>query len=59
MLCRLSQNPGTDIRQALDTPREDAEIVAVCDRLISSLTAAEENAEQMIRQLRGMKAAFT
>lgn len=58
MLCRLSQNPGTDIRQALDTPREDAEIVAVCDRLISSLTAAEENAEQMIRQLRGMKAAF-
>lgn len=38
--------------------RDNAEIIAVCDKLITSLTAAESNARKMIGKLREMKNLF-
>ena len=57
LLSQLSQNPDVDIKAALNTPKADETIIAVCDRLLTSLSAAEENAKQMLCMLQGMKAA--
>lgn len=59
MLNQLSENPDIDIKRALNTPKEDAEIIAVCDQLISSLSAAEANAEEIIDRLKKMKITFS
>ncbi len=59
LLSRLSQNPDVDIKAALDTPKEDETIIAVCDRLITSLSAAEDNAGQIILMLKKMKITFS
>lgn len=59
MLVQLSKDPKTDIKKALDTPREDSEIIAVCDKLVTSLMAAEGNAKKMILKLRDMKNRFS
>lgn len=59
MLVQLSQDPEMDIKKALDTPREDTEIIAVCDKLVTSLMAAMDNAEKMILKLKDMKSRFS
>ena len=59
MLHQLSKNPDTDIKTALDTPNEEEDIIAVCDRLLSSLLAAEENALKMTAMLLDMKKRFS
>ncbi len=59
MLHQLSKDPELDIKQALNTPNGDAEIIAVCDRLIFSLVAAENNAKEMICRLQKMKSLFS
>lgn len=59
MLVQLSQDPEIDIKKALDTPREDTEIIAVCDKLVTSLLAAMGNAEKMILKLKDMKNRFS
>lgn len=59
MLCRLSQNSDADLKQVLNTPDEDADIIAVCDKLIFSLSAAENNAVIMICKLQQMKVLFS
>lgn len=58
MLHALSQNPETDIRQAIDTPKENEDIISVCDELLTSLHNAEENATQMLTQLAQMQNQF-
>lgn len=58
MIQQLSQNPNTDIRKALNTPKSDAEIITVCDKLIASLAGAEANAIEMINRLESMKNKF-
>lgn len=58
LLSQLSQNPNIDIKAALNTPKEET-IIAVCDRLIISLSAAEENAKQMICMLQKMKITYS
>lgn len=58
MLNQLSKDPGADILSALDTPKEDTDIIAVCDRLISSLSAAAHNAKTLIAMLQDMKEKF-
>lgn len=58
MLRQLSINPDVDLKEALNTPKRDADIITVCDRLIVSLLAAENNAEEMINRLHQMKANF-
>ena len=59
MLNALEHNPQINIRQVLNTPQADADIVSVCDRLIVSLKDAEENAEKMIHILLEMKEKFS
>lgn len=58
MLQQLSEDPDIDIKKALNTPKKDADIIAVCDKLITSLSAAEENASQLICMLEKMKERF-
>ena len=59
MLNALEHNPKVDMKQVLNTPRADADIVSVCDRLIVSLREAEKNAEKMINILLEMKESFS
>jgi len=58
MLNTLSQNPKADIRQVIDTPDKSDDIVSVCDKLLTSLHYAEENAEAMLVHLKKMKKRF-
>lgn len=58
MLRQLSEHPDTDIAVILNTPQQDADIISVCDRLIGSLSAAEENANKILSMLQDMKARF-
>lgn len=59
MLNRLSADPGADIKKVLDTPKPDEDIIAVCDKLITSLAEAECNAKQIISRLEYMKNKFS
>lgn len=59
MLCQLSKNPNVNILEALNTPKENTDIMAVCDKLITSLFAAESNAYKMIAMLEEMKIKFS
>ncbi|MGN0536032.1 MAG: MerR family transcriptional regulator [Eubacterium sp.] len=59
MLGQLSENPDTDIRVILNTPKQDSDIISVCDRLIVSLSAAEENAYKILSTLQNMKVKFS
>lgn len=58
MLNTLSQNPEADIRQVIDTPKENEDIISVCDKLITSLHFAEQNAKCMLSHLEKMKKQF-
>ena len=59
MIHALEHNPKVDMKQVLNTPQADADIVSVCDRLIVSLKDAEENVEKMIHILLEMKEKFS
>ncbi|MGN0577435.1 MAG: MerR family transcriptional regulator [Ruminiclostridium sp.] len=59
LLQQLSQNPDTDIRAALNTPKKSDDIISVCDRLIVSLSAAEKNAFRIQEMLENMKLKFS
>jgi len=52
MLNELSRDPLADIEEAIDTPKETDDIISVCDKLLTSLRRAEENAEDMLVLLR-------
>lgn len=58
MLHTLSQNPEANIRQVIDTPKENDDIISVCDKLLTSLYYAEQNARLMLVQLHNMKKQF-
>ncbi|WIV12091.1 MerR family transcriptional regulator [Proteiniborus sp. MB09-C3] len=58
MLNTLSNNPEADIRQVIDTPKENDDIISVCDKLLTSLHYAEQNAEIMLTHLEKMKKQF-
>lgn len=59
MLRALSNDPQANIKQVLNTPADDADIISVCDKLIISLQEAEENARIMIEILHDMKRKFS
>lgn len=59
MLRQLSENPDTDIAVILNNPKPDADIISVCDRLIVSLSAAEENAYKILSMLQDMKIKYS
>lgn len=58
MLNALVGDPGADIRAVIDTPYESDDVISVCDRLLTSLLAAEENAKDIQRSLREMRIRF-
>jgi DNA-binding transcriptional MerR regulator len=58
MLNTLSQNPEADIRHVIDTPKENDDIISVCDKLLTSLYLAEQNAIEMLTLLENMKNNF-
>lgn len=58
MLQQLSRDPNIDIKEALNTPKSDSDIITVCDKLIISLTDAEDNAKKMIDKLYMMQKKF-
>lgn len=55
MLNALSNNPGVNIREVIDTPKENDDIISACDQLLTSLKDAENNAIKMLTQLEKMK----
>lgn len=59
MMNAISKNESTDIVQVLNTPNEDEDIISVCDKLIVSLNAAKENAEQITMMLKKMKRKYS
>lgn len=58
MLNAISVNPQTNLGQVLNTPKDDTDIISVCDNLISSLQQATRNVEKMIETLIDMKNKF-
>lgn len=58
MLNGLSFNPNADIRKLLNTPRNDCDIISVCDKLILSLQKAESNARNIMIRLEQMKTKY-
>ena len=58
MLRQLSEDPDWDNETILNTPKQDSDIISVCDRLIVSLSAAEENACKILSMLQEMKVRF-
>lgn len=58
MLQQLSKNPDTDIREALNTPEQNEDIISVCDKLLVSLDEAERNAETILKMLQKMKSQW-
>ena len=58
MLCALSDDPQADIRATIDTPDKEDDIISVCDRLLTSLQKAEENARNILQKLLEMKKQF-
>lgn len=58
LINELEKNPGADIKRALDTPGPDQDIISVCDKLITSLLAAEKNAWAIASMLEEMKILF-
>lgn len=58
MLTILSDNPQADIRKAIDSPGSDDDVISVCDKLLTSLHHAEENAHLMRLYLNHIKNSF-
>ena len=58
MLCALSGDSRANIREVIDTPGENDDIVSVCDKLLTSLEYAENNARDMLVHLGKMKKQF-
>lgn len=58
MLNTFSQNPEANIRQVIDTPKENEDIISVCDKLLTSLQYAEQDANIMLSHLNKMKKQF-
>ena len=58
MLCALSSNPQANIREIIDTPKENDDVISECDKLLTSLQYAEKNAFSMLNHLEKMKKQF-
>lgn len=58
LLNQLTTNPELDIKKTLDTPNPNSEIIAVYDKLLTSLTLAEHNAILIQQKLLDMKKKY-
>lgn len=59
MINALSQHNDIDVKQVLNTPNGDEEIISVCDKLIVSLNLAKTNAEKILKMLTKMKNKYS
>jgi DNA-binding transcriptional MerR regulator len=58
MINAISESKEIDIREVIDKPKEDEDIVTACDKLLTSLSDAEKNAISILTQLELMKNQF-
>lgn len=58
MINAISNNSEIDIREVINTPKTDEDIVTVCDKLLTSLSNAEVNAGCILEQLKFMQEKF-
>ncbi|MGN0515509.1 MerR family transcriptional regulator [Eubacterium sp.] len=58
LLNQLSENPNADVRATLNTPNQSDDIISACDRLIVSLSSAQENAYKIRILLQNMKEKY-
>lgn len=59
MLSALSKNSKIDVQKVLDTPQDDEDIISACDKLLTSLSNAENNATSVLDQLKNMQEKFS
>ena len=58
MLQELSHNPSADLRETINTPKADEDVIAACDKLLTSLNEAKINmlyAMAQIEKIQQMK----
>ncbi|SHK27347.1 DNA-binding transcriptional regulator, MerR family [Clostridium cavendishii DSM 21758] len=58
MINAMSESKEIDIREVINKPKENEDIVTACDKLITSLNDAEKNANIILGQLEAMKNQF-
>lgn len=58
MMNTLLKNKEADIKEVINNPENDEDIVTVCDKLLTSLDNAQKNAYSMLQQLEYMKKEF-
>jgi len=58
MLNEISSNPEVNIREVIDTPMENDDIISVCDKLMTSLEHAEKNSGSILAQLEKIQKQF-
>ncbi|WP_434305038.1 MerR family transcriptional regulator [Clostridium botulinum] len=58
MLNAISESKEIDIREVINKTKEDDDIVTACDKLLTSLSDAEKNANIILKQLEFMKNKF-
>lgn len=51
MLTAISVNPQVNIKSAIDTPQDNDDIISACDKLLTSLESARENASEILTHL--------
>ncbi|WP_349679187.1 MerR family transcriptional regulator [Clostridium sp. UBA4548] len=58
LLKELSQGKKVDIKEVINTPKLEEDIVSICDKLLTSLQAAEVNAKVIHGQLKEMQIEY-
>jgi DNA-binding transcriptional MerR regulator len=58
MMNALSESKEIDIREVINKPQKDEDIITSCDKLLTSLSDAEKNAQSILKQLEFMKIKF-
>ncbi len=58
MMSAISESKEIDIREVINKPKKDEEIITVCDKLLTSLSDAEKNAHLILKQLEYIKKEF-
>lgn len=56
MMHRLGGQGGASLRAVIDTPEPNEDVISVCDRLLTSLKIAEQNAQTMLELLSALQA---
>lgn len=58
MLNALTDDSEIDIEKVIDSPHSDDDIVSACDKLLTSLKKAEDNAQDLIEQLHELQGKY-